>query len=188
MYPKHPMVEEEDQDCLKLCIPSVQDIMETAWKKYSSEVAPILQNLRWQGHSRLNQTYDAYSQAEGVEGAIDAHLRMTTQDPSELFALEDLRNQSYWNPEYKEGNSDYIRDAPLSKVWELVSHYQYTDYPCKPHHSIHAYILILSFMGEKLARIIQAMDDGKALVLQHSQLWNFADTEAAPVNYSSGIG
>lgn len=34
-------------------------------------------------------------------------------------------------------------------------------------------------MGNRHARIIQALYGGKALVLQYSPLWNFADAETA---------
>ena len=36
-------------------------------------------------------------------------------------------------------------------------------------------------MGNRQARIIQALYDGKAPALQYSPLWNFADTETAPM-------
>jgi hypothetical protein len=36
-------------------------------------------------------------------------------------------------------------------------------------------------MGDRQARIIQALYDGKALVLQYSPLWNFEDAETAPM-------
>ncbi|KAJ5804095.1 uncharacterized protein N7518_000398 [Penicillium psychrosexuale] len=45
-------------------------------------------------------------------------------------------------------------------------------------------VLVLSFMGEKLGRIIQASYDGKEIVLQYSQLWSFTDEETAPVEMS----
>jgi hypothetical protein len=34
-------------------------------------------------------------------------------------------------------------------------------------------------MGNRQARIIQALYDGKSLALQYSPLWNFADAETA---------
>ncbi|KAJ5365422.1 hypothetical protein N7517_008308 [Penicillium concentricum] len=42
-------------------------------------------------------------------------------------------------------------------------------------------ILVLSCLGDHQGRIIQASYDGKGLVLQYSQLWNFEDPENAPV-------
>lgn len=36
-------------------------------------------------------------------------------------------------------------------------------------------------MGDRQGRIIQALYDGKKMILQCSQLWNFGDEEKAPV-------
>lgn len=41
--------------------------------------------------------------------------------------------------------------------------------------------MVLSYTGQKHGRIIQASLHGDNLLLQYSQLWNFADDETAPV-------
>ncbi|KAJ5228034.1 hypothetical protein N7489_008742 [Penicillium chrysogenum] len=42
-------------------------------------------------------------------------------------------------------------------------------------------VLVFSYMGGQQGRIIQALYDGKKMILQCSQLWNFGDEEKAPV-------
>ncbi|KAJ5858092.1 hypothetical protein N7455_008986 [Penicillium solitum] len=42
-------------------------------------------------------------------------------------------------------------------------------------------ILVLSYLGYRKARIIQAVYDGQRLTLQYSQLWTFKDEETTPV-------
>ncbi|KAJ5121091.1 uncharacterized protein N7515_009052 [Penicillium bovifimosum] len=50
----------------------------------------------------------------------------------------------------------------------------------KPFSTCHIHpVLVLSYMGNRRARIIQALYDGKTLALQYSPFWNFADAERA---------
>ncbi|KAJ5808741.1 hypothetical protein N7474_010010, partial [Penicillium riverlandense] len=55
-----------------------------------------------------------------------------------------------------------------------TSHRPFSTHPIHP-------LLVISYMGQKHGRIIQASFDGKNLVLQYSQLWSFADDDTAPV-------
>ncbi|KAJ5576486.1 hypothetical protein N7535_003412 [Penicillium sp. DV-2018c] len=50
----------------------------------------------------------------------------------------------------------------------------------KPFRTCHIHpVLVLSYMGNRRARIIQALYDGKTLALQYSPFWNFVDAERA---------
>jgi hypothetical protein len=42
-------------------------------------------------------------------------------------------------------------------------------------------MLLFSYMDDLKGRIIQASYDGAGLMIQYSQLWDFADTENSPV-------
>ncbi|KGO74966.1 hypothetical protein PITC_032040 [Penicillium italicum] len=51
----------------------------------------------------------------------------------------------------------------------------------RPFRNCHIHPLALSFLGPQKGRIVQAVYDGKALALQHSQPWTFEEPQTAPV-------
>ncbi|CAI7586001.1 unnamed protein product [Penicillium glandicola] len=226
MYPLEPgYVEWDQRESMELSpLPSVQDIMDRAVKKYPPEVAPTLENLRKDDRFDFDMAHDPESLATELDGLVDIHLdAIRLQGPYEDFRLADLKTQRDWDLLPKEDDPPSIQDSPRSKMWELVSYYRYSwaDHPRKPHsvlsclsivcptetypgistHELCAIVcamllrvnhkpfsachihpvLVLSYMGNRRARIIQALYDGQTLVLQYSPLWNFAEAETASI-------
>lgn len=223
-YPIPPKVQKEYEVHLQIHhIRTIQDfiVKGLGLTEYPPGVAPIFENLSDMDRNKYLMENEAYSQADGIERAIRAHLSSPRRGPSDYFTLEHLRDQAYWSPNYKDGDPPMMEGYESPKTWRVVNHYRYADRPLKPHsvlscisdvrptdtnrglttHELRAIvctmlrrvnhkpfrtcrthpILVLSFLGDQQGRVIQALYDGKGIILQYSQLWSFADAEKAPV-------
>ncbi|KAJ5196961.1 hypothetical protein N7449_007440 [Penicillium cf. viridicatum] len=85
----------DQRDSMRLSpLPSVQDIMDRAAKKYPPEVAPILENLRKEDRFNFDRAHDPDDLASELERVDDAHLRAArVQGPFKYFTLADLKTK-----------------------------------------------------------------------------------------------
>ncbi|CAI7600644.1 unnamed protein product, partial [Penicillium palitans] len=96
-YPIPPRVQKEYEVHLEIpYIPTIQDFIDKGLAEYPTGLAPILENLSCIDRARYLIQNEAYSQADGIERVISAHLSMLRQGPSDYFTLERLRNLAYW--------------------------------------------------------------------------------------------
>lgn len=96
-YPIPPWVQNEYEDHLTIPhIRTIQDYIDENRTEYPPGVAPILENLLSIDRAGYLMESEAFSQADGIERVIDAHMSTPRRGPSNHFTLERLRNQAYW--------------------------------------------------------------------------------------------
>ena len=96
-YPIPPRVQKEYEIHLEIPhIRTIQNFIDKTLAEYPPGVAPILEKLSCIDRARYLMENEVYSQADGIERVISAHLSTPRRGPSDYFTLEHLRNQKYW--------------------------------------------------------------------------------------------
>ncbi|OQE14761.1 hypothetical protein PENFLA_c035G10519 [Penicillium flavigenum] len=183
-YPIHPEVEQDyREDYMK--IPharAIQEYIQDSPTKYPPHTAPILENFTEDRDEYEMDNFEPDYKA-GDPWPSEGYSAPRTWGVVSPYRYTDrpLKPHSLMSSLAHIRPTDTHRGITTHELRAIVCTMLLRAHH-KPFHGCRIHpVLVFSYMGAQQGRIIQALYDGKKMILQCSQLWNFGDEEKAPL-------